>query len=251
MKLLVANWKMAPEIPKQAVALAKATATIAKNHKKTLSIIACVPVIHMHTVKSSAKTLLVGAQNVSVATSVASTGQISASMLKGATAEYCLVGHSECRAIGETNELIKEKIDRLLEKKIQPILCIGERERDSHGWYLSTIKDQVETALMGISKAALKRIVIAYEPVWAIGATADREATPAECLEMTMFIRKLITDLYDDKSARSMVVLYGGSVSEENAAPFVLEGGVQGLLVGRASLDAKRFAKLASRIALL
>lgn len=249
MKLLVANWKMAPILPKAAASLAKSTATIAKAHKKHLTIVVCVPTVYLTTVTASAKTLLIGAQNVAATTAIASTGQVGATLLKGVKASYCIIGHSESRATGESNELVREKLDRLLEQKIQPILCVGERERDGQGWYLSVIKDQIESALMGLAPAALKRIVIAYEPVWAIGASAEREATPAECLEMIMFIRKLISDLADPKLARTIPILYGGSVSEDNAVAFLTEGEASGLLVGRVSLESKRFAKLASRIA--
>lgn len=248
MKILVANWKMAPSTPKAALALAKSTMAITKQTKKSLSVIACVPSVYLASVAVSAKSLVLGAQNVSTATDVASTGQISAAILKALKAEHCIIGHSESRATGETNELIREKLDRLVDQKITPILCVGERERDNQGWYLSGIKDQVESALSSIPKAALKRIMIAYEPVWAIGAKAEREATPVECREMVMYIRRLITDMFDEKTARSIPILYGGSVSEDNAAAFVTDGEASGLLVGRVSLDPKRFGKLATRI---
>ena len=250
MKLLVANWKMAPDIPTQAQQLAKATASVLRAHKKHLEIITCVPFPYLMTVGAAARALPIGAQDVATGVSIASTGQVSAMMLKGSGAEYCIVGHSECRAHGDTNESVKAKIDRLLEKKLIPILCVGEKERDMHGWYLSVIKDQIESALDGVPKATLKRVIIAYEPVWAIGVDATREATPSECREMIMFIRKLIADLYDEKVARSVAIVYGGSVNEDNAVSFLTEGEAQGLLVGRVSLDAKRFAKLASRIAI-
>lgn len=249
MNMLVANWKMAPENPKAALSLAKATSAIARTSKKHTQLIVCVPYVFLSTVTNGAKTLLVGGQDVASTTAPASTGKISAAMLKGVGATYCIVGHSETRAAGDTNETVKEKIDRLIEQKLSPIVCVGEKERDDHGWYLSTIKDQIESAFMGIVKPMLKRFVIAYEPIWAIGANATREATPIECQEMVLFIRKLLTDLYDEKSARSVPILYGGSVTEDNARAFVTDGDAAGLLVGRVSLEPKRFAKIAQRIA--
>lgn len=250
MKILIANWKMAPETPKAAASLAKATATIAKNNKKKVQVIACVPHVYLSTVRSTAKTLALGAQDVSASTTVASTGHVSAIMLKSGGAAYSIVGHSECRAVGDTNESVKAKITGLLAAKVMPILCVGEKERDAQGWYLSTIKDQIESACAGITKPQLKQVIIAYEPVWAIGEKAAREATPAECHEMVLFIRKLLADLYDEKSAKQVPILYGGSVSEDNAAAFVTDGGATGLLVGRVSLEPKRFAKIAQRISL-
>ena len=249
MKFLIANWKMAPETPKQAVSLAKATATVAKSSKKYAQIIVCAPYVHLTSIRAGARTLLLGAQDVAESVSVASTGKISASMVKAAGASYVLVGHSETRASGDTNEMVKEKFDRILEAKLTPILCVGEKERDNHGWYLSTIKDQIESAFAGIAKPQLKKVLIAYEPVWAIGAQAQREATPVECQEMVLFIRKLIADLYDEKTAKALPIVYGGSVTEDNAKAFVTDGDASGLLVGRVSLEPKRFAKIAARIA--
>lgn len=250
MKILIANWKMAPETPKQAIALAKSTFTLAKASKKYTQIIVCVPFPYLISARASARNLLLGAQDVAGITTVASTGKVSASMLKGVGATYCIVGHSETRAMGDTNENVKEKIERLLEAKLMPILCVGEKERDTHGWYLSTIKDQIESAFAGVAKPTLKRFIIAYEPVWAIGAQAQREATPTECHEMVLFIRKILADLYDEKSAHTVPILYGGSVNEDNARIFVTDGEASGLLVGRVSLESKRFAKIAQRIAL-
>ncbi len=248
MKLLIGNWKMAPDTAVQAASLAKATATIARTYKKSLSVIVAVPSIHLAAVTKAAKNLPLAGQTIAPTMAVASTGLVSASMLKGAKAGYCIVGHSESRARGETNEIVREQIDCLFEKKIIPILCVGEKERDAQGWYLSVIKDQLESAFADVPKATLKRVVVAYEPVWAIGAQATREATPAECQEMIIFIRKIIADLYDEKVAASIKVLYGGSVSETNAYSFVTDGGADGLLVGRVSLEPKRFAKLAQSI---
>lgn len=249
MKVLIANWKMAPQTSKQALALASATAAIGKKYKKSIQLIACVPYLYLQTLIQKNKTLCFGAQNVSSHTAIASTGEVGASLLKGVGTTYCIVGHSEVRSQGDTNELIREKINILLSNSISPIICIGERERDERGWYLSTIKDQVESAFAGISKQLLKKSIIAYEPVWAIGSEALREATPAECREMVLFIRKLLTDMYDEKIAHSVTILYGGSVTEQNAALFVTEGAADGLLVGRMSLEPKRFITIAGRIA--
>lgn len=249
MILLIANWKMAPETPKQAIALAKATATIAKTYKKHLQLITCVPSVHLTTTHASAKTLVLGSQDVAATAVVATTGGVSATMIKGVGATYSIVGHSETRAGGDTNDTVKQKIDHILSAKLMPILCVGEKERDDHGWYLSTIKDQLESAFAGVAKPTLKRCIIAYEPVWAIGATATREATPVECQEMILFIRKILSDLYDEKVAKTIPIVYGGSVTEDNARAFVTDGGADGLLVGRVSLEPKRFAKIAQRIA--
>jgi triosephosphate isomerase (TIM) len=250
MTLLIGNWKMAPEKPLQAIDLIKKTLVIARTHKKTLSIVTCVPFVHLLPLTKVVKApLFLGVQNVSGTVAPASTGQISAGMLKAIGISYGIVGHSEARALGEDNQLVAEKALRLLEKNIIPVICIGERERDEHGWYLSIVKDQLEAVLTKLPDSALKKIVIAYEPVWAIGANAQRTATPLECQEMVIFIRKILADYKDEKAAAKVPILYGGSVDEFNAHIFLEEGGANGLLVGRVSMEPKRFATLAASIA--
>jgi triosephosphate isomerase (TIM) len=243
---VIGNWKMGPEKQNQALDLAKKTLALAKTHKKdNISLVVCPPFIHIPSVVKFVKTgILVGAQNVSETLEIAQTSNISVPMLKDYGACYCIVGHSEVRAKGETNAQIAEKVQRLLEKKITPIVCIGEKARDTQGWYLSEIKDQLEAILGAVPEAGLKKIIIAYEPVWAIGKTATREATPLECEEMVIYIRKLITDHTNEKVANSVPILYGGSVDENNVARYASEGKVQGFLVGRVSLDAKRLGLL-------
>ena len=248
MILLIGNWKMAPEKIAQAEKLAKETSAIARSVKKKITTISCVPSLYLSALKKKTPALLLGAQTVSAHDTIAHTSEISAAMLKNAGAQYCLVGHSEVRAAGETNELTAQKVLQLLGKNIIPIVCVGESERDDHGWYLSTIKDQLAAIFTGLAPEKAKKIIIAYEPIWAIGSKAVREATPQECHEMMLFIRKVLTDHYGEKVAKNMQVLYGGSVNEINAPLFIYEGEADGLLVGRVSLESKRFALLAKKI---
>ncbi len=133
----------------------------------------------------------------------------------------------------------------LLAAKITPVVCVGEHERDQGMWYLSTVKTQIEECLRGVPKAALARVVIAYEPVWAISTTANRrDATPEDCHEMVIYIRKVLSDIYDEKAPRMVKIIYGGSVNEKNAAQFLSLGFAEGLLPGRASLSAQNFIKI-------
>lgn len=249
MILLVGNWKAAPEKKAQAEKLLKETAKIAKQWKKKITTVACVPFTHLSVLNKKASSVGLGTQNVSAFSDIPHTGEVTAAMAKESGAQYAIVGHSECRSGGETNEVIAQKTLRLIEKNIIPILCVGETERDQHGWYLSTIKEQLTSVCKLLNPEKVKKLVIAYEPVWAIGAKAVREATPVECQEMMLFIRKVITDLYTAKVAQSVRLLYGGSVSEVNAPLFIYEGEANGLLVGRVSLESKRFGELAKRIA--
>lgn len=205
----------------------------------------CVPFVYMSLFgKLKIKKLGRGAQTVSTAQDGAYTGEVSASMLSSVGVTYAIVGHSETRHAGETDAQIAQKISLLLKNKITPIVCIGERTRDAHGDYLSFVKKQLLESLAGISKAQVKNIILAYEPVWAIGAGALREATVEEFIEIRIFIRKVLSDMYDAKIAHSTPILYGGSVHPENAREFTVEGGASGLLVGRDSLIPKKFGAI-------
>jgi len=249
MLYLIGNWKMAPEKSLQAADLVKKTNDIAKQYKNSLVIVICPPAIFLPiAIKNAKAPLLIGAQGVAGSIAVAQTGLTGASMLKDSGAQYVIIGHSEMRARGDSNATVKEQITRIFEKKLTAILCIGEKNRDAQGWYLSEVKEQLETALAGLTSSQLKKIIIAYEPVWAIGAAAVRAATPLECREMVIFIRKLLSDQYGEKLAKTIPILYGGSADEFNARNFVDEGSAQGFLVGRVSLDPKRFSSLAKSI---
>lgn len=249
MILLIGNWKMAPEKATEALTLAKKTQALAKQYKK-ITFVSAVPAVHLAPLAKQVKTTLSFAgQSAAASPEIAQTGLVSPGMLKTYGATYCIVGHSESRARGESDDAVAEAVTALLQKGLTPVVCVGERERDDHGWYLSTVKDQVEKVVTQVPKGKLGRLVIAYEPIWAIGKDALREATPLECREMVIFIRKVIADIAGEKDAQKVVILYGGSVNETNAFSFLAEGTAQGFLVGRVSLDAKRFGALAKSIA--
>jgi len=165
-------------------------------------------------------------------------------MLKNFGVLFIIVGHSERRELGDTNQIINKKILATLQAKINPIFCIGEKKRDVNGFYLSFIKIKIHLGLNAVNKNQIKNITIAYEPVWAIGSGATREATPNEFIEMKIFIKKVISDMYDMKTANEIKIIYGGSVNPLNAESFLEEGGADGLLVGRDSLNPKKFGSI-------
>lgn len=187
----------------------------------------------------------VGAQNVSKFDFGAYTGEITAEMLKSFAADYCIIGHSERRKyFNESDKDLKDKAERLLRNEIQPIFCCGEvledRERQKH---FEVVKSQIENALFEFSENQIKQIVIAYEPVWAIGT--GKTASPEQAEEMHAFIRNLIKEKYSQSVADEISILYGGSVKPENAKEIFAMENVDGGLIGGASLKADAFLEIA------
>jgi len=243
-KIVVANWKMNPKSLKEAGGIFKDTFTVAKGVKNT-KIVVCPPFPYLFLSKNfKNKNVFLGAQNVAKDGEGSYTGEVSSKTLKDMGVSYVIVGHSERRLLGENDSVINKKIFNLLKNKITPILCVGENKRDHDGFYLSFVKEQLKSCLNGIPKSQIKNIIIAYEPVWAIGKGAVREATKEEFLEMKIFIKKVISDIYDPNVAHSVPILYGGSVNPLNAELFIKGGEADGLLVGRDSLNSKKFGSI-------
>lgn len=194
------------------------------------------------------KKIKLGSQDVFFEKSGSFTGEVSPSMLLDFGVSYTIVGHSERRSLGENNLLINKKIISLLKSKIRPILCVGETDRDHNGFYLSFIKSQIEEGLKNVPKNQIKNIIIAYEPLWAIGKEAKREATPKEFIEIKIFIKKILSFIYGPKIVDEVSIIYGGSVNSSNASSFIKDGDADGLLVGRDSLLPLKFLDIVKTI---
>ena len=243
-KLIIANWKMNPQSKKEAEIIFNNISKFLKDNKSS-DIVICPPFPFLYIKdKIKNKKIKIGSQDVFYEKEGSYTGEISASQLKDLGVEYVLIGHSERRSLGDTNVIINKKIISSLKSKINPIFCIGESDRDSNGFYLSFIKKQIEEGLSGVTKLQIKNIVIAYEPIWAIGSNAIREANASEFIEIKIFIKKILSDIYGMKIANETKILYGGSVNPLNAESFIKEGGADGLLVGRDSLNPKKFCEI-------
>lgn len=245
------NWKQNPETLAKAAKFVIDFKKIIKLPKHiTVAIFPPIPYIpFFRTSAGKIPSYGLGVQSISTTAEGAHTGEIALSMLTHEPIGYVLVGHSECRLKGETNQDTNAKILAILKAKLRPVLCVGERERDDSPEYLAFIARQITEALLGVPKAKLKEIIIAYEPVWAIGSHAKRSATPIECLEMVVFIRRILCDSFGRSVGDAISIVYGGSVDDTNAAAFVSEGGVDGFLLGRASLVPKTFAKIVTQVA--
>ncbi len=243
-KLIIGNWKMYPASVKDAREKFLAIKKIASTLRNVQTVI-CPPFVYVSDLKKlvTGARFVVGAQNAWFENEGAYTGEISPAMLASLKLTYVILGHSERRALGETDELVNKKVLAVIKAGITVVLCVGERERDADGEYLKHIATQIKIALKGIQKRDLKNIVVAYEPIWAIGKNALRPASTDDALEVTILIKKTLSDLYG-KDGISVPVLYGGSVDAKNAWEFLLKSHVDGLLVGRASLDPKVFGEI-------
>ena len=247
-KLIIANWKMNPESLKESESIFNSISILSKNIKNT-EIVVCPPFPFLNlTRKTKNKNVVLGAQNLFYEISGSYTGQVSPKMLSSLGVKYVILGHSESRLMGDTNEVINKKILISLKSKILPILCVGENTRDTHGEYLSFVKNQIEECLLSVSKLQIKNITIAYEPVWAIGKNAVREATSDEFIEMRIFIKRIIADTYGINIANAVKIIYGGSVNQNNARSFAVDGEADGLLIGRDSLIPKNFGAILNAI---
>ena len=259
-KIIIGNWKMNPSSLRQAEDLFKSTLKAIPNKLKA-TVVICPPFVYLEPLlnllkaKSKKQKAVLGAQNVSWQENGAHTGEISMEMLKDIGVKYVIVGHSERRAMparphdssgaggGESNLDINKKIKMALSFGITPVLCVGELERDENHEYLSFVKKQIEECLAGVIKSSISKIIIAYEPVWAVGKGSIREASPKEFHEMRIFIKKVLSDKFGAKMVEKVKILYGGSLHIDDISEFLKED-AGGFLVGRYSLDAKKFSEI-------
>ena len=243
MPFIAGNWKMY-KTTAEAAAFAEEFKKL--YHDTDVRAAICAPYTQLETlVKAFAGTGIgVGAQNVYFEKEGAFTGEISVAMLEEIGVDYCIVGHSERRQyFNETNQSVNRKLKALLETEICPILCVGEvlEEREA-GRETEIVSGQVRAALEGIPAEKAEKIVIAYEPVWAIGT--GRTATPEQAGQMCACIRQTLEELYDDVISDRVIIQYGGSVKPENAADIMNMEEIDGALVGGASLDPSKFIEI-------
>ena len=188
------------------------------------------------------------AQDVSLSTGGAHTGENLASMYASIGASYAIVGHSERRAAGDTDTDVVEKSRHILACGLTPILCVGEKEHDAEGRYLSFIREQLTTALSPFTTKERARFTIAYEPLWAIGKNAAGAIEPNNLAEMVLYIRKVLGELLPGRGAARISILYGGSVEPENIRDLARATGVDGFLIGHASADTQQFTALIKQL---
>ncbi|MCQ2426655.1 MAG: triose-phosphate isomerase [Lachnospiraceae bacterium] len=242
--VIAGNWKM-NMTPSQAKTLIEELKPLVAG-KNGCEVIVCVPFVDLTTAVEAVKgsDIKVGAQNVHFADKGAYTGEISAAMLKEVGAEYVVIGHSERRQyFGETDVTVNQRVTAAVRAGLKPILCVGELlEQRDQGITAEIVSLQTKIALSGITAEEMKQIIIAYEPVWAIGT--GRTATAEQAEEVCAVIRDVLKGLYGEEIAEAVTVQYGGSMKPGNAAELLAKTNVDGGLIGGASLVAKDFAAI-------
>jgi triosephosphate isomerase len=242
--LVIGNWKMNPmsldSAEKLFVDIKKAV-----DKKNTIAqVVIAPPFVFLSTIQRLAlKTRFqLGAQDSFYEQAGAFTGETSTPMLKSMGVSYVIVGHSMRRELGESDEIVCKKTEAVLKKGLTAVVCVGEKKRDMQGDYFGIIEQQINSVLKNISKAHLHRLVIAYEPIWAIGTGVT--ATSENIQEMKLFIQKIISDECGRQAVSKVRIIYGGSVNKGNAQSLLETGEADGFLVGGASLKASEFAEI-------
>jgi triosephosphate isomerase len=246
-KIVAGNWKMNKTFGEAEDLLFDVADILKANRPSDVEILVCPPALYLELAADIAQEngFSCGAQNMSEHESGAYTGEISAAMIASTGAKYVIIGHSERRSyFGETDTLLATKVSQALKHELVPVYCCGEvlaeRESEKH---FEVVNSQIKKALFHLTPDEFAKVVIAYEPVWAIGT--GRTASPAQAQEMHAFIRKVLSDKFGTELAGNTTILYGGSCNAANARELFANPDVDGGLIGGASLKAEDFVKIA------
>ncbi len=243
--ILVANWKNAPSSHEEAQSLLKGLGKKRLVYKKLHTFIAP-PLTYFESVSGKASGYAkLGAQDLFPEEKGRFTGSVGVDILKNFGVRVVILGHSERRALGETSEEVARKVRVALRAGFTPLVCFGELSREQDGEHFEFIREELQASLAGLKKSELSKIILAYEPIWAIGKNAIGVIDPESLSEVAVFVKKVLTDLFGRAAAESVPLLYGGSVDGRNAGILTKNTGVSGFLVGRASLSPESFAEVA------
>ncbi|HEY4493390.1 MAG TPA: triose-phosphate isomerase [Candidatus Paceibacterota bacterium] len=244
-RLIVANWKMNPSSKIDAMKMfGEARKAGARATRVQTVVCAPFPFLSAMALEITGHRTALGAQDCFYERSGAYTGEVSPSQLSSLGVRFVILGHSERREMGESNELVSRKVAAALKEGLIVILCVGERARDDEGNYFSLVKQQLEECLRDIPRRYFLNLCVAYEPIWAISTHASGVESPEDMLQMGIFIRKTLGAICGKDLAVKVPILYGGSVDEKSIAGFIERGGVDGALVGKASLLPETFTQI-------
>jgi triosephosphate isomerase len=243
--LIAGNWKMNNDV-EQSLKLVESLIELSNIFDENVDVLICPAYTSLYAVKQAINgtKIKIGAQNMHFEDKGAYTGEVSPVMLKNIGIEYVIIGHSERRQyFSETDEIVNKKLKSALKYDIIPILCVGETlEQREEKKEKETVKNQIIKAFKDIEPSDAKKITVAYEPIWAIGTGIN--ATNEQANEMASFIRKCISEIYDNVFADKIIIQYGGSVKGDNAKDLLSQTDIDGALVGGASLKADEFLKI-------
>jgi len=247
--ILVANWKNHPGSLDEAKMLLGQLSRDSKFYKK-LTLFIAPPFTYFESVSQRLGNFgQLASQNISSLPLGNYTGQVTPDILKSFGVRLAIIGHSERRSFGETSEHVARKVKAALHAGITPLVCVGEISRDQDGEYFELLREQIKLSLADVNrKTGASKLVLAYEPVWAIGKSARDAMVSADLSQSIIFIRKVLTDMFGRSIAERIPILYGGSVEPSNALALFRETGIRGLLVGHASLNAKSFGVIAKSL---
>lgn len=242
--MIAANWKAYVESTQKAKALFAAAKRVAG--KKGIEIVLAPPAPYLGLLASGNRSKVsFAAQDISDSMGGAATGEVTAAAVASAGARYVIVGHSERRAKGESDTLVLAKVQHALAHGLRPILCIGEQQRDAEAHYLQFIRAQISAVFSALTTQERTQVIIAYEPIWAIGKTAADAITPEDLAEMVLYIRKVVSEYMPSET---VTILYGGSVEPGNEKQLATGSSINGFLVGHASTSVQDFLMLAKAV---
>lgn len=245
--LIVANWKAFVEDFARAKKLFATSKKLAKATGVSVVLAPPAPLLGALAVKNKSKVAF-AAQDISVTTGGALTGEVTAQAYVAAGASYAIIGHSERRAAGDTDAIVALKLAHALTHGLTPILCVGENERDGEGRYLALVREELTVVMESLAPKERAQIIIAYEPIWAIDKAAENAIKPNDLTEMVLYIRKVLAELLPGKSSQRSLVLYGGSVEPGDIRDLAASSSVDGFLIGHASVDPHIFSLLVKQL---
>jgi triosephosphate isomerase len=241
--LIVGNWKAYVQSAEKAKKLFANAKALSKNSNTGIVLAVPAPYLGLLSPANRSKVAF-AAQDISLSAGGAATGEVTAALLRDLGVTYAIIGHSERRAMGETDEIVAEKVRNAHANKIIPVVCVGERERDADAKYLKLLRAQINAVFEPLSPKERQQTILAYEPIWAIGKTAEDALAPHDLTEMVLYIRKILGDYLPGAGPAKVKLLYGGSVEPANIRSLAEGTGIDGFLPGHASADANTFAAL-------
>ncbi|MDO8589765.1 MAG: triose-phosphate isomerase family protein [bacterium] len=247
--ILVANWKNHPGSLSEAGVLLKQLSGSARLYQK-LSLFIAPPLPYLESVSLRTGNFAhLALQDFPASSDGTHTGMVTPDILKSFGVKLAIIGHSERRALGETNDSVAQKVKAALRSGILSLVCVGELSRDQDGEHFEFLREQIKLSLAGLNrKTDISKLALAYEPVWAIGKRADDAITPADLSQSVIFIKKVLVDMFGRTIAERIPILYGGAVEPVDATALFGGTGIKGFLVGHASLNAKSFKTIAESL---